>query len=162
MARGFRPIVKTEKHEITFSRLAANDSSTQAIVLSQGVDVGAKTGATDCAIGSHIKWVFCEINFAAETITNPKVINWVVRVVPPLQTEDIPTTVNGAAKSYILKRGMEMLPSDQGTVYKRVFVVKIPKIYQRVKQAQNIEFQYVSSSTETGNTCGIFVYKEIY
>ncbi len=55
-----------------------------------------------------------------------------------------------------------MLPKDVATVFKRVFVLKIPKVYQRIKDGQKLTFEYVASSTETTNLCGVFVYKEIY
>ncbi len=57
---------------------------------------------------------------------------------------------------------MEMLPKDTGTVFKRIFVVKIPRGYQRQTKAQVIQFRYVASSAEAINACGIVIYKEIY
>ncbi len=155
--------IKTDKHEVTFTRLAANESSPGTTVnLYTGVDVGAKASSTEVAVGAHVKWVYCEINFAAETITNPKTIHWTIRIKPPGQTASVPTTLYGNDRSYVLKRGMEMLPKDVSTVYKRMFVVKIPRGYQRVKQTQTLEFQYIASSAETINTCGIFIYREQY
>ncbi len=153
---------KTDKHELTFTELATDASTTRNINVYTGVDVGEKTGATDAAVGSHVKWLYCEINFAAQVITNPKTVQWTIRVVPPAAVPSVPTQFYQIDRSYVLKRGMEMLPKDVGTVYKRIFVVKIPKIYQRVKQGQILEFEYVASSSELMNTCGIFIFKELY
>ncbi len=126
------------------------------------MDVGAKTATTDVAVGSHVKWLYCEINFSAETITVAKTVHWTIRMVMPGQVASVPSAMYQADRSFVLKRGMEMLPKDVSTVYKRIFVVNIPRIYQRIKQGQVLEFEYVASSTNTQNTCGIFIFREIY
>ncbi len=124
--------------------------------------MSAKDNTAEVSIGCHIKWLYCEINFAAQVITNPKTVNWTIRMVMPGQSPSVPTQLYAIDRSYVLKRGMEMLPKDVGTVYKRMFVVKIPRVYQRMKEGQKLEFEYVASSSETMNTCGIFIFKEIY
>ncbi len=153
---------KVDKHEKTFTRLAADESTTQNVNLYTGVPVGDKNAAGEVSVGSHVKWVYCEINFAAQVITNPKTIHWTIRIVPPAASPSVPSQMYQIDRSYVLKRGMEMLPKDVGTVYKRIFVVRIPRIYQRVKEGQILEFEYVASSTEAMNSCGIFIFKEIY
>ncbi len=65
-------------------------------------------------------------------------------------------------RAQVIKRGMEMLPSDQSTVFKRIVPVAIPKIYQRQRQGSVIRFDYQCSSTETINACGFCIYKELY
>ncbi len=154
--------VKTEKHEQTWTALSEDASVNKAINLITGVDVGAKVGITDVAIGAHVKWIFCEFQFAAETITNAKTVHWCIRVIPPTATASGASALNAADKSYVIKRGLEMLPKDLAVVYKRVFTVNIPKLYQRVKEGQKINFEYKASSTQTINSCGLFIYKEIY
>ncbi len=124
--------------------------------------MAAKDDATECSIGSHVKWIYFEINFAAETITSPKVVHWSVNVTPTGMTTGVPSTYYQQDHAYILKRGMEMLPKDVGTVYKRIFVVKIPKVYQRIKDNSAIVFKYIASSAETINVCGFAIYKELY
>ncbi len=57
---------------------------------------------------------------------------------------------------------MEMLPKDASTVFKRIFVVKVPRKFQRMAQNMNIEFRYIATSTEAINACGIAIYKEYY
>ncbi len=154
--------IKTDKHEVTFSDLASNNSVNNTVVLSTGVDVGDKNTSTECAISSHIRSIFCEFNISAEEVGVIKTVHWLFRVTPPLQTASASNSLYAADRSYVIKRGMEMLPKDVSTVFKRVFVVRIPKVYQRVKDGQTISFQYIVSSTETTNLCGIFIYKEIY
>jgi len=156
------PPVKLDKHETTFTDLVVDASTTRNTNIYTGVDVGAKTATQDVAVGSHVRWLYCEINFGAQVITNPKTVHWTIRIVAPGQVASIPTQFYSTDRSYVLKRGMEMLPKDVGTVYKRIFVVKIPKGYQRVKQGQVLEFEYVSSSSETMNACGIFIFREQY
>ncbi len=160
--RGIRPVVKTDKHEFTFTQLAQDSSTNQVIKFATGVDVGAKTGSADVAVGSHIKWVYCEFNFSAETITNAKTVHWVIRIVPPAQVSSGASTLYADDRSYVIKRGMDMLVKDVNVVYKHMFSVKIPKVYQRMKQAMEINFEYKASSTQTMNACGIFIYKELY
>ncbi len=59
-----------------------------------------------------------------------------------------------------MKRGMEMLPTNVATVFKRIFVVKIPRVYNRVGDTDQYTFQYIASSSQTINACGIAIYKE--
>ncbi len=161
--RRFTSPGKTDKHEITWSDLAADyATATVEKILASGVDVGAKVGPTDVTVGSHIKWIYIEFNTAAETITNPKVLHWVVEVRMPGMAGTNPLTYYQDARSFIIHRGMEMLPKDVGTVYKRIFTVKIPRSYQRIKQGMLIVLRLKASSTETINQCGFAIYKEQY
>ncbi len=157
-----RNTIKSDKHEQTFTELATDASTTRNVNLYTGVSVGDKDTAIEVAVGSHVRWVYCEINFAAQVITNPKTVHWTIRIVPPAASPSVPSQMYQIDRSYVLKRGMEMLPKDVSTVYKRIFVVRIPRAYQRVKEGQKLEFEYVSSSSEQMNSCGIFIYKEIY
>ncbi len=158
-----RTIVKTDKHENTWSDLAADyGTATIEKILASGVDVGAKIGPTDVAVGSHIKWIYVEFNTAAQTTTNPKVLHWTVEIRMPGMAGSNPTTYYQDQRSFIIHRGMEMLPSDVATVFKRIFVIKIPRSYQRIKQGMLIVLRFRASSTETINQCGFAVYKEQY
>ncbi len=151
-----------EKHEITWSNLAQDASSVQNIELVKGVHPATKDGAipSECVIGSIVKSIFFEINIAAQVITNPKVFHWNIIVSRDLQTNPVPSAYNTPSKAMIIHRGMEMLPSDIGTVFKRIFVVRIPKIYQRVRDDMEINLGYIVSSAETINFCGFAIYKE--
>ncbi len=150
-----------EKHEITWSNLVHDASGVQRQAMAFAVKVGDKDVSTDVAIGCHIRWLYIEVNFSAETITNTKIIHWNVIWEPPGLTIGIPSLYNTNTKAYVLKRGMEMLPKSVNTIIKRVFVVQIPKAYQRQKEGANLIFQYIASSAETINACGFGIYKEI-
>ncbi len=158
--RGNSP-ANVEKHEMTWSLLGVNASAVQRIAMAFAVKVGDKDISTDVAIGSHIKWLYLEFNFSAETIGETKIIHWNVIWEPPGLTIGIPSIYNANTKAYVIKRGMEMLPKSVNTVIKRIFVVPIPKAYQRQKEGSNLIFQFVASSAETINACGIGIYKEI-
>ncbi len=160
MAR-IRPVIVSNKHEVTFSHLAQDSSSTQSVPLSLGVDAANKDNSTEVGIGSRISWIFCEFNMSAETITVVKTVHWVIRYIPSGQVSSGPNQLFGTDRAYVIKRGMEMLPKDTSTVFKRVFVVKIPRKYQRQTDNGSFVFEYVASSTNTMNACGVFVYKEI-
>ncbi len=160
--RRFGAPVKRDKHEVVWSNLIQNASTVQQIVLANTVDVGGKTGATDCAVGSHVKGIYLEFHFSAESIANAKTIQWSVVVLPPGFVAPAPSLYYDDKRSYVIQRGMEMLPRELGTVFKRIIFVKIPKLYQRRKQGDFIVFNYVASSTDTINACGIAIYKESY
>ncbi len=159
--RRFAPL-QSNKHEVTFSHLAQDSSANQTVTLATGTDSADKNNSTEVGIGSHIKWVFCEFNFSAETITVVKTVHWAFRYVPAGQTPSTANQLFGTDRAFVIKRGMEMLPKDVNTVFKRVFVLAIPKKYQRITDAGQLQFTYIVSSTNTTNACGIFVYKELY
>ncbi len=160
--RNFLRPIKTDKHEITWSDLAIDASSVQSKNLAVGTASADKDASEEVEIGSHVKSIYFEINFAAQTITNPKVIHWAVNLARTGETIAIPSLYYQDSRSRILKRGMEMLPKDVGTVYKRIFVVKIPRSYQRMAANTFIQFRYVATLAETVNVCGFAIYKEFY
>ncbi len=151
--------VHSEKHETTWSNLVENASTVKQIDIVNAIET--PVAAIDVSIGDTVKWIYFEFHFSAEVTTSPKVIHWIVQKVPSgvSQMEAIPSTYDSKVKKFIFKRGMEMLPSDQGTVFKRIFVVKIPPRYSRFGDGDQIQFRYICSSTETINACGIAVYK---
>ncbi len=159
-----RPIVKSDKHEVTWSNLASDASSTTSINLATAVPVGDKNTSTECAVGSHVTSIYFEFNVAAQVTTNPKVVHWVVETTPTGVTAvpQAPSAYYDAQRSLIIKRGMEMLPSDQATVFKRIFVVRIPKARQRMAEGSQFNFRYICTSAETINFCGFAIYKEKY
>ncbi len=125
----------------------------------EGVPSADVNLATEVEVGSIVKWIYLEFHFSAQVITNPKVIHWKLQFIPEGMTTLSPSSYNSGAKSYIIKRGMEMLPKDVGTVFKRIMSVKIPRAYQRVKVNTDLVFEYISTSAETINACGIGIYK---
>ncbi len=154
--------VKTDKHELTWSNLGQNAVAGITVNLSTAVVPANKNSANEVEIGAHIYGIYLEFHFSAETITNPKVIHWQVRIVRADQTLPTAINYNQDTRAQIIKRGMEMLPKDVATVFKRIVFVRIPKVYQRQKALSLIDFQYSASSTETINACGFAIYKEFY
>ncbi len=98
---------------------------------------------------------------SAETITEVKTVHWAIRFVPSGQASSAPNNLFATDRAYVIKRGMEMLPKNVSTVYKRVFTVKIPRKYVRQTDNGGFKFEYIASSSNTMNACGIFIYKEI-
>ncbi len=156
-----RPVVHSEKHEVTWSNLAQNASAGITIQLCNPVNPTQKDGPTEVLIGAVVKSIYFEFHFSAQVITNPKVIHWIIIAERIGQTAVLSSSYDAPEKSQIFKRGMEMLPADQSTVFKRVFVVRIPKFMQRQKENQDIRLKYTSSSAETINACGFAIYKEL-
>ncbi len=154
--------VKSDKHEITWSQLSTAANTGTQIVLASTVNVGAKNGASECAVGSHVRGIYLEFHFSAEDVSNANVVHWTIEVLGPTQTATQPNTYYTDQRSYIIQRGMEMLPKDVSTVFKRIVFVKVPKIYQRRKMGDFIIFKYITSAASLINACGIAIYKEKY
>ncbi len=154
------PPVTTEKHEGTWSNLAQN-AGPPTTEITLVTCLRNPTADLQVPIGAHIRWFYLEFHFSAEVTTSPKVIHWLIQKVPQAvgSMESVPSTYDNTIKKYIIKRGMEMLPSDQSTVFKRVFAVRVPRWMQRCADADVWQFRYVSSSTETINSCGFFIFR---
>ncbi len=150
--------VDTEKIEQTWSNLA-QDAGSAKIEISIITAVRNVTTANQVKIGASIKWIYFEFHFSAQTTTNPKVMHWLIQKVPQgvSAMEADPIIYNQTNKKYIIKRGMEMLPSDTSTVFKRIFSVRIPRWMQRTADGDIWKFIYHASSTETINACGIAI-----
>ncbi len=151
--------VKSEKEEITWSDLAINASTVQRKAIVTAVD--SPTTAGQVEIGDTVSSVYFEFHFSAQVVTNPKVIHWTIQKVPAgiAAMKQTPSTYDEKVKRFIFKRGMEMLPASQSTVFKRIFVVRIPPRFKRFGDGDLLEFSYISTSTETINACGIAIYK---
>ncbi len=152
--RNLNPI-RTEKVEVQWTNLAANFGAANV-----NIPIAVQ-GSDNLDTGDHVNWIFFEINIAAQTTTNPKTMHWVVIKTRTGQAIPNSSTVNQAIKAQILKRGMEMLPSDVATVYKRVFVVRLPRSIRRFREGDAINISFRSSSTETANVCGIAIFRII-
>ncbi len=164
MAYGRRrlPTVKTDKHEVTWSNLAQNASTVQSIVLAIGVATANKDDSTEIAQGNNVRSIYLEFHFSPQVITSPKVIHWEILMRPSgvVPASATPSLYYQVGRNLIIKRGMEMLPANTGTVFKRIMVVRIPKKSQRVGIGDSMNFRYICSSAETINACGIAIYKE--
>ncbi len=151
----------SNKHEITWSNLAQNASTITNVILVSGVEVGAATSSTSVPVGHRVNAIYLEFHFSAQTTTNPKVIHWSVEAVRSGQTSPTPSNYYQDTRSQIFKRGMEMLPSDTSTVFKRILLVRVPPKYGRASMNLDLNFRYVCSSTESINACGFAIYKDI-
>ncbi len=152
--------VNSEKHEITFSNLAADFGTADvAIEIVKAVSLSDVNLAIEVPVGATVKWIFFELNFAAQVTTNPKILHWMVVKRPFGSSIGTPSSYNQNSKRFVLKRGMEMLPSDVATVFKRIFVVKIPPRLRRMGDNDSIFLVMRASSTETINGCGFMIYK---
>ncbi len=152
--------VKSVKHEVTWSNLVQDASAIQEEILAVGTSPSALNAASEVDIGSSVKFVYIEVNIAANTITNPKVIHLKVQIIPNGITAITPAQYFSTDRKNILQRGMEMLPKDVGTVFKRIIPVKIPRGKSRFSVGDKLSFIYVASSAEAINICGFAIYKE--
>ncbi len=166
-AMSLRP-VKTEKHEGTWSNLAQNASTTQAVDLITTASAEPVL-ATDVETGSKVKSVYIEFNLnGVDNSGTAQVFHWLIAKNPNNQftiTVFDPLLYDQAIKSKILKRGMEMLPEiplgSGGTVQvKRIFVIKIPRFMNRFAENDKLTLYYRSSSASGVNFCGISIFKE--
>ncbi len=155
--------VNSEKHENTWSLIGSDLSGSTSIRLAIGTVSADKNAADEVEVGSHIKSVYFEFNVSAKVITNEKVFHWTVHLRPQNLTAAgvTPTLYYQSGRNLILKRGMEMLPKDAGTVYKRIFVVRIPPKWQRFGEGDVLTISFQATSAETMNFCGFTIYKEI-
>ncbi len=163
MPRRIYAPIQSDKHEITWSNLG-QDASTPGIQidLTSVVQPANKNASNEVGIGSRITYLYFEFHFSPAQTANANVIHWTVEYERDGQTTGASNTYYQSNRSQILKRGMEMLPVNVATVFKRIFVVKIPRSAQRQRNNQKLTFNYTASSTQTVNACGIVIYKEIY
>ncbi len=160
--RRFQAPVKRDKHEITWSLLAEAGGIQREVTLASVVQVGDKNVSTEVAVGSHVYGIYIEFNVNAEQTGTTNILHWQVMVDKTGQSLTASNTYYQADRSQVLKRGMEMIPKSIATVTKRIFVVGVPKIYQRMKQGDTIKFRYETSAADQINICGFAIYKEFY
>ncbi len=156
-----RAPIQSEKHEITWSNLVQDASSTQFIQVCKGQTPLNVSAGNEAVIGVSIRWFYFEFQFSAETVTSTKIVHWQFVRRPADNSVGIPSTYYTPDKRFIIKRGMEMLPKDVNHVVKRVFSVKVPKHLQRLGRDDTWEFQYVASSNQTINACGFAIFRPI-
>ncbi len=161
--RSSRVPVKTDKHEIVWSNLAQDAGTVVSVILLKVVQSGAKDSTGEITIGSHVRGIYLEFQFSAETITNTKIMNWQIYVLrSPLAASAAsnPNQFGQIDRKNIMKRGMEMLPKSVNTIIKRIVYVPLPR--RRLGEGDQVLFEYIASSTETINSCGFAIYKELY
>ncbi len=154
--------IQSDKHETTWSNLGQDAGTAKiSILLAKAVQPSAKDNATEYGIGSKVKGFYLEFHFSPAQTANANVIHWVVTQIRTGQSASNPNTYYQTDRSQILKRGMEMLPTNVSTVFKRIMFVRIPPFMQRMKENQEFYFVYQASSTQTINACGFAISKEI-
>ncbi len=154
--------VHTQKQENTWSNISQNAGTAPiTIVLALGVDQADVSSATEVAIGTTIRSIYLEFHFSAAETGNVNVIHWTVRKLPFSTADTNPNTYNQPDKRFIFKRGMEMLPVNVSTVFKRILVVRIPPRFSRIGEADQLIFTYQASSTQLINACGFSILKAI-
>ncbi len=117
------------------------------------------SAANECVLGSKIPWIYVEVNFSKEAITTTTIVHWLIARKPADNAIMVADVYYDPDKRFIIKRGMEMLPKDVNHVVKRIIPVKVPKGMQRIGRDDNWVFKYVSSNTNTLNTCGFAIIK---
>ncbi len=152
--------IQTEKHEVSWTDFGI-DASTPGIsktLLTAVVPANANL-ATECEVGSIVKWIYLEFQFSAETITNTKAIHWLIGKEPFGTTLKNPILYYQTDKRFVVKRGMEMVPKDVNTIIKRIIVVPVPKKMQRMGRDDKWVFVYTATLAETINACGFAITK---
>ncbi len=151
--------VNQEKHEITWSKLA-DASATQDIQIAIGTkDV---TGVEEVRIGSHINWLYVEFNVTNDATTD-MIFHWKIVKEPFGTNTTAASTYDQIDKRFIMKRGMEMLSaSEPGTIFKRMFTVKIPQRFRRMGDTDQLILKVTKSSATATNFCGFIVFKETF
>ncbi len=156
--------INQEKHEVTWSNLG-QDAATATITIPivKCVALADVNSSSEVPRGSHVKWIYFEFHFSPAQTGNVNVIHWKI-VKNPNGSQDAVTgnSYNLAEKSWVPKRGMEMLPVNVATVFKRIFTVKVPQKMQRMAVDDEINLLYQASSTQTINACGFAIYKYLY
>ncbi len=154
--------LKTDKHEVTWSNLNQDASAVKQITLAVGTNAADKNNSTEVEVGAHVRSIYFEFHFSPAQTGVVKVIHWNIFGSKIGETIGVPSTYYTPDRAAVFKRGMEMLPVNVATVFKRVFVVKVPKKFQRMTKNSFLIFQYIASSAETINACGFAIYKEQY
>ncbi len=153
-----RPI-NSDKHEITWSLLGLNPTVNTQIVLAIGQQPSATNTSSEVTIGAKITSVYLEFHFSAAQTGAVNIIHWQVRKEPFSTTPTAPNTYQQEDRRFIFKRGMEMLPTNVATVFKRIIVVRIPPRFSRMGENDRLIFQFEGSSSQTINACGFAIYK---
>ncbi len=144
---------------MVWSKLLQDASGVQIEEIARATDPASVNLNTEVITGSVIKSIFLEFNFGIENPAVPIIIHWQVVKLPTGKSVSVPSLYGTADKRHIFKRGMEMLPKDVATVFKRIIVVKIPKGKQRMGENDVWQFQWIATSANLVNACGFGIYK---
>ncbi len=161
MAR-FRDLhpINSDKKETTWSNLGQNASTVQTVPIITVTSLSATNLGSEASTGSRVRSMYLEFHFSAAQTGNVNVVHWKVVSVPVSTTVSVPNLYYQGDRSKILKRGMEMIPVNVATVFKRIIVIG-PRMFKRLTEGGTISFQYIASSTQTINACGFAITKVI-
>ncbi len=153
--------VNSDKKEITWSNLN-QDAGTAPIniVIIQAEAISTVNAGFEAGVGARIGSMYFEFHFSAAQTANANVIHWKVIQIPANTTFTNPNVYYQLDRSKTLKRGMEMLPVNVSTVFKRIFTINT-KMFKRLAEGDTIQFVYQASSTQQINACG-FVITKVY
>ncbi len=158
-----RAIVNRQKHEVTGTFLNTDMTLVNGVTLYTGTASADLNAGNEVGIGSKVFSVYIEFNVSAAETSTPNVFHWqlIYLPAPASATPPIPSLYNQNIKSHILKRGMEMIPVNVSTVIKRIFVVRIPKKYQRTETGAILSFRQIASpGTDNVNFCFFAIFQE--
>lgn len=147
--------VKTKvKHIVDSTNLAADLSTTQNIILVQGVDNPILANTYQVATDSLVHNIILQVNFhnLQTNTTNVVRVDWCLFYNPKGQTATMPdptTLGSNTLKDNVFKTGMEMVNNTNVVMLKGV--IKIPKKWQKIGRDDEIRFVYRFSGS-TGNT----------
>ncbi len=151
--------VNSDKKEITWSNLN-QDAGTAAIniVIILVEAISTVNAGFEAGVGAKIGSMYFEFHFSAAQTANVNVVHWKIVQVPANTTVSNPNVYYQLDRSKILKRGMEMLPVNVSTVFKRIFTIS-PRMFKRLAEGDTIQFIYQASSTQQINACGFAITK---
>jgi len=151
--------VNSLKHEIIFTNIGIDASAIQRTVLADAVKPASVNLVSEIETGSVVNSVYVEINVSALETGVTKTVNWKIQKITGNVAPSSPALGSQVDQKRILKRGMEMLPVAVATIFKRTFVVRLPRNLRRFGIGDKLELVWIASSTETINFCGIAIYK---
>ncbi len=155
--RNLRP-VNSDKKETTWSNIGQNASAGITIPIITVTSLSATNTGAEASVGSRIQSMFFEFHFSAAQTGNVNVVHWRVVKVPAGMPITEANTYYQLDRSKTLKRGMEMLPVNVTTVFKRIFVIP-SKMFRRLSEGDTVTLEYIASSTQTINACGFVITK---
>ncbi len=150
--RSSRPTLKTKKLEQTVTQLVANlGAGVQTLTLAAAPEPVALS--IDVPVGSKLRWTQIEFNLSAENVSNPKTLHWMICKNPGNNLTFTPTTYGADTRKFVFQRGLEMVPKTTSFLVKRIINVRIPPRYRRMDENDELQFNYLASSTEALNFC---------
>ncbi len=151
--------VNSDKKEQTWSLLGIDaGTAVQTVNIILVTEISTVNAGFEAGVGARIGSMYFEFHFSAAQTGNANVIHWEVVHVPVTATQSSPNTYYQNDRSKILKRGMEMLPTNVSTVFKRIFTIS-PRMFKRLTQGDKIDFRFQASSTQQINACDFAITK---